>query len=676
MSQGSSGRPAKPSSSASSAAALAARGVRQLAQEIQHLGHAARHAVGERVLGVGGKPEQLRRLVTQTQDVLDDRGVVEAAGARPLVGGARAPRFVEHAPQGRRLGIGDHRHVGGLLEPEHPAIEPLRPGALCRRRDDAGVEPGQLRGVGEVMRPAVGGIEHLLLEFRLQQRQLAHDGLEARLGLRRQRHAGEAEIAQCAFQHRELHRVQLRALVVADILVGVIERFALRQVGVILRQQRQAGVVGGAQRLGIHHGIEMSDRRPGARQAMAQLLERHHHGREARPLERGDARQARTALVEQRSDRRLDMLRADPREVRQHGVGQQWIGRRGGRQRGNGHPARLPEPGRNGNDRAARQACAKVDDMATDYDLIVIGGGSGGLACAQRAADHGARALVIESHRLGGTCVNVGCVPKKVMWNAAQLAHAAAAAHDYGFELTLHRHDWALLKRKRDAYVERLNGIYAGNLERRGVQLLRAHAQLGAAQCVVADGREYRAPHIVLATGGHAVAPSIPGAALGITSDGFFELPERPARVAIVGSGYVAVELAGVFAGLGSKVTMVLRGEHLLRHFEPFLGEQLRTLMAEEGVEVVTQAAPAALARDCGWRAAARTRGRPPARGIRLRGVGRRPHRRRCRPRPRAAARGARRRRLRAHRCVPGHQRPRPVRHRRCDRPRAADAGR
>ena len=236
--------------------------------------------------------------------------------------------------------------------------------------------------------------------------------------------------------------------------------------------------------------------------------------------------------------------------------------------------------------------------MATDYDLIVIGGGSGGLACAQRAADHGARALVIESHRLGGTCVNVGCVPKKVMWNAAQLAHAAAAAHDYGFELTLHRHDWALLKRKRDAYVERLNGIYAGNLERRGVQLLRAHAQLGAAHCVVADGREYRAPHIVLATGGHAVVPSIPGAALGITSDGFFGLPERPARVAIVGSGYVAVELAGVFAGLGSKVTMLLRGEHLLRHFEPFLGEQLRTLMSEEGVEVVAQAAPAALARD------------------------------------------------------------------------------
>ena len=236
--------------------------------------------------------------------------------------------------------------------------------------------------------------------------------------------------------------------------------------------------------------------------------------------------------------------------------------------------------------------------MATDFDLIVIGGGSGGLACAQRAADHGARTLVIESHRLGGTCVNVGCVPKKIMWSAAQLAHAAHDAHDYGFELTLARHDWALLKRKRDAYIERLNGIYLGNLEHRAVTLLRARARLATPQCVTADGQEYRAPHIVLATGGHAVVPVIPGAELGITSDGFFELPERPARIAIVGSGYVAVELAGVFAALGSRPTMVMRGARLLRHFEPFLGEHLRDAMVGDGMEVVTQATLAALHRD------------------------------------------------------------------------------
>uniref|UniRef100_A0A9J8D030 Glutathione reductase, mitochondrial n=1 Tax=Cyprinus carpio carpio TaxID=630221 RepID=A0A9J8D030_CYPCA len=205
-----------------------------------------------------------------------------------------------------------------------------------------------------------------------------------------------------------------------------------------------------------------------------------------------------------------------------------------------------------------------ASESVTRFDFLVIGGGSGGLAGARRAAELGATAAVIESHKLGGTCVNVGCVPKKVMWNTSTHAEYLHDHEDYGFEGAKADFNWQLIKRKRDAYVSRLNQIYRNNLDKAKIESIHGYARFtdDPEPTVEVNGKKYTAPHILIATGGHPSTVSendVPGASLGITSDGFFELESCPKRSVIVGAGYIAVEMAGILSTLGSKTSIIIR---------------------------------------------------------------------------------------------------------------------
>src|SRR5690348_3218387 len=201
--------------------------------------------------------------------------------------------------------------------------------------------------------------------------------------------------------------------------------------------------------------------------------------------------------------------------------------------------------------RPLRSVCER---MKNDPDLLVVGGGSGGLATAIRAARHGAKVTLFEPHELGGTCVNRGCVPKKAMWLAAELARAQELATDIGFDGKRGALDWPAFIARRQAYVERARHAYARRLEEHGVRVIPACAHFVDAHTLLADGRRHGAPHIAIATGSRPRQLELPGVALGIDSDGFFALRECPRRVGIIGGGYIAVELAGVFNALGAKV--------------------------------------------------------------------------------------------------------------------------
>ena len=236
------------------------------------------------------------------------------------------------------------------------------------------------------------------------------------------------------------------------------------------------------------------------------------------------------------------------------------------------------------------------------FDFIVIGGGSGGMASARRAAGiHGASVALIEAHSaLGGTCVNVGCVPKKVMWNTASIFETLRQAKGYGYEFGEVKFDWSVIKAKRDAYVKRLNGIYDTNLTKDKVEYFHGHASFADKNSVIIKQEGIKpvtiqGKHILIATGGHAIVPQVPGAELGITSDGFFLLEEQPKRVVVVGTGYIGVELAGIFHALGSEVTIVSRTKQILRKFDPAIKDTLLQHMQKQGVNFAFDAKVSAL---------------------------------------------------------------------------------
>ena len=222
--------------------------------------------------------------------------------------------------------------------------------------------------------------------------------------------------------------------------------------------------------------------------------------------------------------------------------------------------------------------------MVKEYDYIVIGGGSGGIASANRAAMHGAKVILFEGKEVGGTCVNVGCVPKKVMWYGAQVSETLHRyAGEYGFDVTLNKFDFATLKANRQAYIDRIHGSYERGFDSNGVERVYEYAKFVDPHTVEVAGERYTAPHILIATGGHALYPNIPGSEYGITSDGFFELDEVPKRTAVIGGGYIAVEVAGVLNALGSDTHLFVRKDRPLRTFDKDIIDVLVNEMAKSG---------------------------------------------------------------------------------------------
>lgn len=222
---------------------------------------------------------------------------------------------------------------------------------------------------------------------------------------------------------------------------------------------------------------------------------------------------------------------------------------------------------------------------AYDFDLFVIGGGSGGVRCARIAATHGARVAVAEERFWGGTCVNVGCVPKKIMVNAAEYGLWAEEGKAFGWlDMQAGAHDWQTLKQARDAEVHRLSAIYGRLLANAGVTPFECRASFIDAHTLDVGGRRVTAERIVIAVGGHALKPEIPGAELGMISDDLFTLEEMPKRVAVVGGGYIALEFASLLRGLGAEVDLLYRQPLPLRGFDQDMREAMRDALDARGI--------------------------------------------------------------------------------------------
>jgi len=230
--------------------------------------------------------------------------------------------------------------------------------------------------------------------------------------------------------------------------------------------------------------------------------------------------------------------------------------------------------------------------MTQHFDYISIGGGSGGIASANRAAKLGKKAAVIEAKYIGGTCVNVGCVPKKAMWYAGQISDALHYAADFGFKAPLQSFDWATLVKNREAYIERIHAAYQRGFDANEVTVIDGFATFVDKNTVEVNGQLYTADHITIATGGRPSIPTIEGAEYGIDSDGFFALTEQPKSVAVVGAGYIAVELAGVFHALGTQAHLLVRKDKPLRAFDDMLSDTLVEQMAKHGPTLHTNSTP------------------------------------------------------------------------------------